>query len=249
MRVHIKGMPLKKELLSERSQSPYTNILINDELLKHSIQEFKYFLILKYLPDNCQNFLLFADGKYLGDEIPEISRLFKENQIIEFRHVLLGGKGGFGSLLKGQPPNKKRTTNIDSCRDLSGRRIRHVNQERMLQEWQMKRSEEENIIKQYENPEDVTNIKAIMDAQNNVSQAEMTEKYREELNEMTNTITSSVKYLMRKQKREEQKKIEKFEYKLSEHNINEIPIKKIKLDLNTEEEDENLEELEKKLFS
>ncbi len=35
---------------------------------------------------------------------------------------LLGGKGGFGSLLRGQAPKKKYTTNYESCRDLSGRR-------------------------------------------------------------------------------------------------------------------------------
>ena len=35
---------------------------------------------------------------------------------------ILGGKGGFGSLLRGQAPKKKYTTNYESCRDLSGRR-------------------------------------------------------------------------------------------------------------------------------
>ncbi|EGC34720.1 hypothetical protein DICPUDRAFT_79538 [Dictyostelium purpureum] len=48
-----------------------------------------------------------------------------------------GGKGGFGSLLKstGTRVGQKKTTNFDACRDLSGRRLRHVNNEKKLKEW------------------------------------------------------------------------------------------------------------------
>lgn len=60
-----------------------------------------------------------------------------------------GGKGGFGSLLKGQPAVKKRTKNFDSCRDLTGRRIRHVNQEKQMQDYLNKKKEEELLIKSY----------------------------------------------------------------------------------------------------
>lgn len=50
---------------------------------------------------------------------------------------ILGGKGGFGSLLRGQgaKAGAKKITNFDSCRDLNGRRIRYVNQEKKLKEW------------------------------------------------------------------------------------------------------------------
>lgn len=48
---------------------------------------------------------------------------------------LLGGKGGFGSLLRGSQSQKK-TTNFDACRDMNGRRLRHVNSEKKLVEWQ-----------------------------------------------------------------------------------------------------------------
>eukprot|EP00227_Mantoniella_beaufortii_P005218 CAMPEP_0197613332 /NCGR_PEP_ID=MMETSP1326-20131121/58963_1 /TAXON_ID=1155430 /ORGANISM="Genus nov. species nov., Strain RCC2288" /LENGTH=325 /DNA_ID=CAMNT_0043182191 /DNA_START=197 /DNA_END=1171 /DNA_ORIENTATION=- len=48
---------------------------------------------------------------------------------------LVGGKGGFGSLLRGAAKSAKTTTNFDACRDLSGRRLRHVNGERKIIEY------------------------------------------------------------------------------------------------------------------
>eukprot|EP00899_Mesostigma_viride_P008299 jgi/Mesvir1/17470/Mv08746-RA.1 len=54
---------------------------------------------------------------------------------------LLGGKGGFGSLLRGAGATGKKTTNFDACRDLGGRRLRHVNAEKNLQKWKGDRKE------------------------------------------------------------------------------------------------------------
>ncbi|KAL8625036.1 hypothetical protein ACOMHN_012045 [Nucella lapillus] len=47
---------------------------------------------------------------------------------------LLGGKGGFGSLLRAIGAQIK-TTSRDACRDISGRRIRDVNNEKKLKDW------------------------------------------------------------------------------------------------------------------
>jgi hypothetical protein len=51
---------------------------------------------------------------------------------------LLGGKGGFGAMLRsqGKGAGQKATTDFGSCRDLSGRRLRHVNQEIAMEKWQ-----------------------------------------------------------------------------------------------------------------
>lgn len=48
-----------------------------------------------------------------------------------------GGKGGFGTLLKGQSKQAgaKLTTDFGACRDLQGRRLRHVNDEIKLRKW------------------------------------------------------------------------------------------------------------------
>lgn len=56
---------------------------------------------------------------------------------------LRGGKGGFGSLLRGAATKagQKKTSNFDACRDMSGRRLRHVNAEKKLKEWKAEAKE------------------------------------------------------------------------------------------------------------
>eukprot|EP00598_Pedospumella_elongata_P002836 CAMPEP_0184976590 /NCGR_PEP_ID=MMETSP1098-20130426/7509_1 /TAXON_ID=89044 /ORGANISM="Spumella elongata, Strain CCAP 955/1" /LENGTH=736 /DNA_ID=CAMNT_0027499491 /DNA_START=10 /DNA_END=2220 /DNA_ORIENTATION=+ len=51
---------------------------------------------------------------------------------------LCGGKGGFGAQLRALAKQKayRKTTDFGACRDLSGRRLRHVNDEILLQKWQ-----------------------------------------------------------------------------------------------------------------
>ena len=47
-----------------------------------------------------------------------------------------GGKGGFGAMLRAQAKVKgKKITDFGACRDLSGRRLRHVNDEILLNKW------------------------------------------------------------------------------------------------------------------
>ena len=48
-----------------------------------------------------------------------------------------GGKGGFGAMLRSlaKQAGTKKTTDFGACRDLSGRRLRHVNDEKILQKW------------------------------------------------------------------------------------------------------------------
>lgn len=55
---------------------------------------------------------------------------------------LLGGKGGFGSLLRGAG-RAILTDNVDACRDLSGRRLRQANAEKRLAEWAAEAKERE----------------------------------------------------------------------------------------------------------
>lgn len=43
---------------------------------------------------------------------------------------LLGGKGGFGSMLRAIGAQIEKTTNREACRDLSGRRLRDINEEK-----------------------------------------------------------------------------------------------------------------------
>jgi hypothetical protein len=43
----------------------------------------------------------------------------------------LGGKGGFGSMLRALGAQIEKTTNHEAMRDLSGRRVRDVNNEKV----------------------------------------------------------------------------------------------------------------------
>ncbi|CAM9355733.1 unnamed protein product [Pylaiella littoralis] len=57
---------------------------------------------------------------------------------------LKGGKGGFGAMLRAmaKQAGAKPTTDFGACRDLQGRRLRHVNDEVRLQKWQEDRERE-----------------------------------------------------------------------------------------------------------
>ena len=60
--------------------------------------------------------------------------------------LLRGGKGGFGTALraKAKKKGKHELTDFGACRDLSGRRLRHVNDEQILQKWS--RSQEKGEV-------------------------------------------------------------------------------------------------------
>lgn len=61
-----------------------------------------------------------------------------EYAMVYVRVRCLGGKGGFGAMLRGQvsrPGMKKAESNTGAMRDLSGRRLRHVEQEAQLKDW------------------------------------------------------------------------------------------------------------------
>eukprot|EP00536_Pseudo-nitzschia_multiseries_P000716 jgi/Psemu1/1633/gm1.1633_g len=63
---------------------------------------------------------------------------------VHARSSIRGGKGGFGTLLKGQSKQAgaKMTTDFGACRDLQGRRLRHVNDEIKLRKWRERQRRE-----------------------------------------------------------------------------------------------------------
>lgn len=65
-----------------------------------------------------------------------------DHVVVHYR--LLGGKGGFGALLRGlgRDPSKL-VDNYDACRDISGRRLRHVTAETKLKDWKRREAERE----------------------------------------------------------------------------------------------------------
>lgn len=82
------------------------------------------------LPRSC--FVLISRGHVVSDD-DLIAERGDESAFMEMRicRALPGGKGGFGANLRGGNAANK-TTNFGACRDLSGRRLRDVREERAL---------------------------------------------------------------------------------------------------------------------
>ena len=63
------------------------------------------------------------------------SQSFDQNATVDVALSLLGGKGGFGSMLRALGAQIEKTTNNEACRDLSGRRLRDINEESRLKNY------------------------------------------------------------------------------------------------------------------
>lgn len=80
----------------------------------------------KFLQDN---FYFVHNGKLVDENITCY------NGYISIVPRLFGGKGGFGSMLRAIGAQIEKTTNREACRDLSGRRLRDINEEKRLKAW------------------------------------------------------------------------------------------------------------------
>eukprot|EP00056_Hartaetosiga_gracilis_P019205 m.13402 g.13402 ORF g.13402 m.13402 type:complete len:256 (-) comp7510_c0_seq1:23-790(-) len=82
---------------------------------------------------------------YSGNRRFENNDTLPRNATLRVLPSMLGGKGGFGSLLRtlGSRKTDSETDNIEACRDLSGRRLRHTHNEQALREWMEKADERE----------------------------------------------------------------------------------------------------------
>ncbi|KAK0052259.1 protein SDE2 [Biomphalaria pfeifferi] len=69
--------------------------------------------------------------------------LVKDGNTYHIVPRLLGGKGGFGSMLRAIGAQIEKTTSREACRDLSGRRMRDINNEKKLKEWLAKEADRE----------------------------------------------------------------------------------------------------------
>ncbi|TYG89799.1 hypothetical protein ES288_A12G129500v1 [Gossypium darwinii] len=78
-----------------------------------------------------------------GHQLKDDSVISHPDATLNLSFSLLGGKGGFGSLLRGAATKagQKKTINFEACRDMSGRRLRHVNAEKRLEAWKAEEEE------------------------------------------------------------------------------------------------------------
>ncbi|KAG8363259.1 hypothetical protein BUALT_Bualt19G0003600 [Buddleja alternifolia] len=115
-------------------------LLINNSriLYDHQILSLTQRRVIETLDSNC-------NGKN--------SDLAKFPLVVNLILRIRGGKGGFGSLLRGAATKagQKKTNNFDACRDMSGRRLRHVNAEKKLEEWRAEAEERrlEKVAEEY----------------------------------------------------------------------------------------------------
>lgn len=70
-----------------------------------------------------------------GKTAPAVDERLTSSQDIHIALRLVGGKGGFGSMLRAIGAQIEKTTNREACRDLSGRRLRDINEEKRLKTW------------------------------------------------------------------------------------------------------------------
>ncbi|KAF6028779.1 SDE2 [Bugula neritina] len=73
---------------------------------------------------------LLCNGRKVGKDAS-----IEPNKVYRVCHRLRGGKGGFGSMLRTIGAQIEKTTNREAMRDLSGRRMRDINNEKKLAEW------------------------------------------------------------------------------------------------------------------
>ena len=100
-------------------------------------------------------FLLHVDGCLLGNE--DIVNIHGSSVVVVRASIaggLQGGKGGFGAMLRAlaKQQGTKTTTDFGACRDLSGRRLRHVNDEKILQKWKEAKDKGEDFDVDEETP-------------------------------------------------------------------------------------------------
>lgn len=152
----------------------------------HSIEE-----CFKQLPEHLANSeaRFVFNGEDLRDleweDIPELA-------ILEVELAVIGGKGGFGSLLRIAAAQKKHFNNFDSSRDANGRRLRDIKNELRLVEFiKRKRVEKKlldeemsNLNKQQQNkPTDPTAI----------TRREVEDEYIEKLQKWQSGLNSTIR--------------------------------------------------------
>lgn len=122
--------------------------------------------------------------------------------VIDVSLKLQGGKGGFGSLLRGQAKSNKKITNFDASRDLQGRRIRNVKLQQKVMEWAKQKREEDKAIKK-EVDEYNKQQKEIQGVQRDIR---LTQEFKDKVEKWDSEMSSSIRAGAKKAKKNEDKK-------------------------------------------
>lgn len=185
-----------KDFLSNKIQ-----ILLFDNL-KPTLNELKYKISMILSQET--EFIIYKNHTPIKNEREYLNDT-STGTVYSCQPHLLGGKGGFGSLLKGQQAVKKKTKNIDSCRDLQGRRIRDENRKKVISEYNQRVEKEKNIIDEYNNPKVLKENESIVPSEiltkGNYEELEIEnsiQKIEHECRKYTHIISDAIKFLRNK---------------------------------------------------
>ena len=185
-----------------------------DEDLNNQVSYLKSLIYEKSgIPEKCQ--ILLSHGKILKDtlKINEIPNLTSITLLLDLK----GGKGGFGSLLRGQAATNRKITNFDASRDLQGRRIRNVNNHKKLIEWLKKKKQEDEQIKH-----ELEEFKKMQKTMNvNFKDPRLSQEFKDKLDKWNDELSRSIKVAIKK------KKIAKSQQNENQDGEFKIPSKKV----------------------
>ena len=71
----------------------------------------------------------------------------------------------------------------------------------MIHQWQQKKNEEERFMEEHENPENEQNIKDHLNHYKGIELTVMEKKFHQDSRDTTDSVSSSVKYLLKKRKK------------------------------------------------
>ncbi|RID70894.1 hypothetical protein BRARA_C02870 [Brassica rapa] len=128
-----------------------------------------------------------------GHQISDESTVSQPDATVNLVLSLRGGKGGFGSLLRGAATKagQKKTNNFDACRDMSGRRLRHVNAEKRLEEW--KEGEEERKLERLAEEFLKKQASRVKEGVGNGATQKYVKRYREESDKCIEAVDLALK--------------------------------------------------------
>ncbi|GLV36633.1 uncharacterized protein CBL_07870 [Carabus blaptoides fortunei] len=102
--------------------------ILNLQTVNNTVEDVKRGIYNK-LGIPSEDYYLLSNGKHVNNDT------LVQQYAIHIIPRLVGGKGGFGSMLRAIGAQIEKTTNREACRDLSGRRLRDINEEKRLKTW------------------------------------------------------------------------------------------------------------------
>ena len=140
---------IKETFVQQRSDRFLNPLKIMVFLRSHGLCKTKwldstdYSVIASQLEIPLENVQFYKNGRVL-----ELTEELENNDVLEIVPRLPGGKGGFGSMLRALGNQISKTSNKEACRDLSGRRLRDINDEKRLKQFVSKKAEREREQKE-----------------------------------------------------------------------------------------------------